>query len=65
MLCILIALLLMSGADYSSEIERWRAAQEAALRSESGWLNLAGLEWLAEGENRISMPKGAPDFGVF
>jgi uncharacterized protein len=63
--CFLLALLWVLGADYQSEIEKWRAAEEASLKSETGWLTLAGLEWLAEGENRIPMPKGAPDFGVF
>jgi uncharacterized protein (DUF1684 family) len=63
--CFLLALLLAFGADYRSEIEKWRAAEEASLRSETGWLTLAGLEWLAEGDNRLSMPQGAPDFGVF
>jgi uncharacterized protein (DUF1684 family) len=63
--CLLLALLLALGADYRSEIEKWRAAEEASLRSETGWLTLAGLEWLREGESRISMPKGAPDFGIF
>ncbi len=61
----LLVLLLVLSADYQAEIEKWRAAEEAALRSPSGWLALAGLEWLKEGENRIAMPEGAPDFGVF
>ncbi|MGA2263348.1 MAG: DUF1684 domain-containing protein [Acidobacteriota bacterium] len=65
MLGLILAVLLAIGADYRSEIEKWRAAEEAALRSETGWLTLAGLEWFQEGENRISLPKGAPDFGIF
>lgn len=62
---ILLSPLLILGADYKSEVEKWRAAEEASLRSDTGWLTLAGLEWLQEGTNRISMPKDAPDFGVF
>jgi uncharacterized protein (DUF1684 family) len=62
---LLLVLLLLLSADYSAEIEKWRAAEDAALRSPTGWLTLAGLEWLKEGENRIAMPEGAPDFGVF
>lgn len=65
MLYFLLALLLALGSDYKSEIEKWRADQESALRSDSGWLTLAGLEWLQEGRNQIPMPEGAPDFGVF
>jgi len=65
MLRFLLIVLLTSAADYRGEIEKWRAAAEASLRSENGWLALAGLEWLQEGENRISMPEGAPDFGIF
>ena len=65
MRCFLLALLIAFQADYKSDIEKWRAAEETSLRSETGWLTVAGLEWLQEGENRISMPKGAPDFGVF
>ncbi len=61
----LLVLLLVFSADYKAEIEKWRAAEEAALRSPTGWLTLAGLEWLKDGENRVAMPEGAPDFGVF
>jgi uncharacterized protein (DUF1684 family) len=62
---LMMALLVMLGADYKSDVEKWRAAEEASLRSNSGWLTLAGLEWLQEGKGRISMPEGAPDFGIF
>ncbi len=65
MRCFFLGLLLAFSADYKSDIERWRAAEEASLRADNGWLTLAGLEWLQQGENRITMPKGAPDFGVF
>jgi uncharacterized protein (DUF1684 family) len=61
----LLALLLSFAADYKIEIEKWRAAQETLLRADNGWLTLAGLEWLHEGENRITPPNGAPDFGIF
>jgi len=61
----LLGLLVSQDGDYRRAVEAWRAEQEAFLRSESGWLTLAGLEWLEEGENRIRMPAGAPDFGVF
>jgi uncharacterized protein (DUF1684 family) len=65
MLWLILALQLVTGGAYKHEIDQWRAAEEADLRSETGWLTLAGLAWLHEGENRIPMPEGAPDFGVF
>jgi uncharacterized protein (DUF1684 family) len=61
----LLALLLAFAADYKSEIEKWRSAEEALLRADTGWLTLAGLEWLQEGESHITLPEGAPDFGIF
>lgn len=33
------------------EVEQWRAKRLASLTSETGWLTLAGLFWLQEGEN--------------
>jgi uncharacterized protein (DUF1684 family) len=40
-------------ADYTAEIEKWRAAHEAELKNETGWLTVAGLFWLKEGVNTI------------
>lgn len=60
---------------YTAEIEQWRRGREARLRSDDGWLSLAGLFWLKEGENTVGagpsndivLPKGsAPErLGVF
>jgi uncharacterized protein (DUF1684 family) len=60
---------------YRAEIEAWRGQREARLKAEGGWLSLAGLFWLEEGENtfgsgagnKIVLPPGsAPDSaGVF
>lgn len=55
--------------DHRAEVERWRKDREARLRAEDGWLSVAGLFWLEEGENacgsrpgsRILLPKGAPE----
>jgi uncharacterized protein (DUF1684 family) len=33
------------------EVEEWRAQREARLRGDEGWLTVAGLFWLKEGEN--------------
>ena len=60
---------------YRSRIEKFRAEREAELTAETGWLSVAGLFWLKEGENRfgadpsneIVLPEGsAPErAGVF
>ena len=70
---ILLGLTMATAADYSSEIAAWRQAREGSLKGESGWLNLAGLFWLHEGENRfgrepsndIVLPDGPPHAGSF
>jgi uncharacterized protein (DUF1684 family) len=60
MLRILMALTMAAAsAEYKESIEQWRAQQEATLRSDKGWLTVAGLDWLKEGKNEC-----AP-FGVF
>jgi uncharacterized protein len=52
---------------YTQEIQHWRAAYEASLRAEYGWLSIIALHWL-EGEQSlgasgtIPLPAGrAPD----
>jgi uncharacterized protein (DUF1684 family) len=39
--------------DYVKEIEKWRADREARLKTETGWLTVAGLFWLKEGTNTV------------
>jgi len=41
------------------EEDAWHALRLQALRAEDGWLNLAGLHWLSEGDNRFG--SGADD----
>ena len=36
---------------YVAEIKKWQADRMERLKSREGWLNLAGLYWLEEGEN--------------
>lgn len=36
---------------YNKEIQTFRNARLSSLKSENGWLNLAGLFWLKEGKN--------------
>ena len=54
----MLALLAAPGAApapeaHRAEIEAWRAKRVASLKREDGWLTLAGLFWLREGENRL------------
>lgn len=38
---------------YEKEIRQWQEKRHAGLTTDTGWLTLAGLGWLHEGENRI------------
>ncbi|MEQ1945625.1 MAG: DUF1684 domain-containing protein [Bryobacteraceae bacterium] len=57
-----------TGQDYAASITRWRAEREARLKADNGWLTVAGLHWLKEGDNavgsgadvRIALPTAAP-----
>lgn len=57
-------------ADYQKQIETWRGERIQGLTAPNGWLSLAGLFWLDEGENtfgsnkdnKIVFPSKAPDF---
>jgi len=57
---------------YRAEVRQWREAREERLRSETGWLTLAGLFWLRNGENTIGtdpasdivLPAGPSKAGV-
>ena len=61
--------------DYIKEIQKWHEKRILSLTREDGWLSLAGLYWLKDGENNfgadssndIIFPNGkSPDFiGVF
>jgi uncharacterized protein len=63
-----------TSSDYRKRIEAWQQHREAGLRSATGWLTLAGLFWLKQGDNSIGsgdtsdflLPKGAPSqVGIF
>lgn len=41
----------MQAQNHVDEVKAFRAARINSLRSETGWLNLAGLFWLKEGKN--------------
>src|SRR5690348_3875164 len=40
-------------AAYRASVEKWRAQREAHLKADDGWLTVAGLFWLHQGENRF------------
>ena len=53
---------------YRKEIEQWRVKREDRLKADGGWLTVAGLFWLHEGDNTVGsdpasdvvLPEGAP-----
>src|SRR6266478_9817684 len=54
---------------FDKEIDAWRQSRIAELKSDDGWLTLAGLLWLKEGintlgsgkSNDIELPRSAPE----
>ncbi|PKL84284.1 MAG: hypothetical protein CVV24_00975 [Ignavibacteriae bacterium HGW-Ignavibacteriae-3] len=44
--------------EYISKIKDWHSKRINNLKRENGWLNLAGLYWLKEGENKFGSDKG-------
>lgn len=65
----------VDAAGEQAAIEQWRAKRLANLESDTGWLTLAGLFWLKDGENtfgsgaanslRLDNPALAANAGVF
>ncbi len=54
---LLCALLLAS--TYNDSIEAWRSQREQSLKAPDGWLSVAGLFWLNEGDNRAGSDPGS------
>ncbi len=58
--------------EYLQSIARWDSMRLQSLQSKDGWLNLAGLFWLQEGENSLGsgsknthvFPRGPEKIGV-
>lgn len=42
-----------SDAAYRASVEKWRAQRETSLKADGGWLSVAGLFWLHDGDNRF------------
>ena len=75
-LCALFALATAAAPqaqDFTAETEAWRAEREARLVADDGWLTVAGLFFLTEGDNTfgasplndIVLRTGPDDAGVF
>jgi uncharacterized protein len=47
-------------SDYTASIEKWRKERLQRLTSDEGWLTVAGLYWLEEGDNRAGTEAGSP-----
>ncbi|HEU4663980.1 MAG TPA: DUF1684 domain-containing protein [Dokdonella sp.] len=45
-------------ADYTREIESWRAQRVERLKAPGCWLSLIGLHWLKDGANSVGSAKG-------
>jgi len=43
---------------YRQRIDQWHQDRIASLKSENGWLNLAGLFWLTNGKNTLGQGSG-------
>lgn len=44
---------------YHAAVRKWRDEREARLKADGGWLSVAGLTWLKQGENRFGTDKAA------
>jgi uncharacterized protein (DUF1684 family) len=54
---LLVLFLQVSATTYNAEIERWQHAREAGLKADGGWLTVAGLFWLRDGQNSVGTDK--------
>ncbi len=48
----------------SREEAKWRADYEASLKAPDGWLSVAGLSWLNQGENAVQLPPDASKHSI-
>lgn len=53
LLALLPAMAFTADTPYEESIRDWQKKRVEGLKSENGWLNLAGLFWLKEGENTL------------
>lgn len=50
---LLLSSMSATGSQYVTETLEWRRNAEERLKADDGWLTVAGLYWLKEGENRV------------
>jgi uncharacterized protein (DUF1684 family) len=50
---LLMAANVHGSSAYTADVEKWRQTRESKLKAEDGWLSLAGLFWLKEGNNPV------------
>jgi uncharacterized protein (DUF1684 family) len=60
-LAVSVAALAAGDEAYRAEIRAWRKEREARLSADGGWLSVAGLFWLKDGENPFGCD---PSLGV-
>ena len=71
MIATMVMTFLLAGAApddaHREAIQKWREQRETRLKSDTGWLTLAGLFWLKDGDNKfgsdpsneVALPEGA------
>ena len=72
-ICAALAATLLASSTYDRVIEAWRRNREIELKADDGWLTVAGLFWLHDGENTagsdssssILLPRGPTHLGTF
>lgn len=57
-LFLIISIVSKAQNSYTKEIEDWRVKHENELKTEDGWLTVAGLFWLKDGVNTIGADSG-------
>lgn len=58
---LVLAIVCLAPADnpsYKQSVEKWRQDYENSLKADDGWLTVAGLFWLHEGQNRFGSAAG-------
>ncbi|HEV7701507.1 MAG TPA: DUF1684 domain-containing protein [Pyrinomonadaceae bacterium] len=50
---LLLGASLYAQTSYNTEIAKWRSEHEKDLRTDNGWLTVAGLMWLKQGVNTV------------
>ena len=61
LLLVLLAVASVAPANpYDSEVLKWRAERRAKLMKDDSWLTLAGLFWLQNGVNDVTLPTHPP-----